>query len=62
VDLLSALRLGVNVGLVEDVPLEKANELFVIVHPGHLQKIEGRTLTPGERDVARARLLRERLC
>ncbi len=60
-NLLSALRLGVNVGLIEDLDVESVNRLFVLTQPGHLQKREGRTLDPSERDIARAAFIRSSL-
>ena len=60
-DLLSAYRLGVNAGLIDDLPVEAVNELFVVTQPGHLQKMEGRELDPAERDRIRARFVREKL-
>ena len=58
---LSALRLGVYLGLVDRVRLETVNELLVFSQPAHLQKLEGRELGPAERDDLRAALLRRRL-
>jgi protein arginine kinase len=37
------------------------NELFIIIQPAHLQKIEGKKLNPEERDTKRANLIREKL-
>lgn len=61
INLLSALRLGVDLGLTKDVRRQTLNELFIITQPAHLQKIHGKTLTPGQRDMKRAELIRERL-
>lgn len=58
---LSALRLGVHLGLLTDVPIRTINEIFLCSQPGHLQKLEGRPLEAAERDVARAALIRRRL-
>jgi protein arginine kinase len=60
-NLLSALRLGVNAGLVEGLDVEEVNRLFVLTQPGHLQKREKRVLDPEERDAARAKFIRSRL-
>jgi len=59
-DLLSLVRLGVDLGIV---PIDRAvvNTLFITTQPAHLQKLEGRALASHERDVRRARLLREQL-
>jgi len=58
---LSSLRLGVTMNLLDDIPLDTVNQLFLDIQPGHLQRIEGRSLFPEERDVVRANLLRSRL-
>jgi protein arginine kinase len=60
-DLLSSVRLGVNVELIDDMPVEAVNELFVVTQPGHLQKMEGRELDPKERDSLRASFIRSKL-
>ncbi|MBU4201132.1 MAG: protein arginine kinase [Verrucomicrobia bacterium] len=60
-DLLSALRLGIDLGLVTDWPKAVIDELFVLIQPGHLQKWEGKAIGAEKRDLARARLVRERL-
>jgi protein arginine kinase len=60
-DLLSAVRLGVNLGLLEDVAISTVNELFINTQPAHLQKKVGSELDGEERNAARARYLRSRL-
>jgi protein arginine kinase len=60
-DLLSSVRLGVNLGLLEDVTIPTVNELFLQTQPAHLQKLMGATLDGEERNSARARYLRTRL-
>ncbi len=60
-DLLSAVRLGIHTGLLPDIDTALVNELFVLIQPGHLQKLEGRKLDTPERDIVRANLIRERL-
>ena len=59
--LLSVLRLGVNLGMLDRVALDAVNELCVAVQPGHLQKRAGETLDPKSRDAIRADLIREHL-
>lgn len=61
VDLLSALRMGVDLGILQQVGRATINELFVITQPAHLQKLTGKKLGPNERDVVRADLVREKL-
>ena len=60
-DLLSAVRLGVNLGLLHDVGMPTVNELFILTQPAHLQRLEKRDLTPEERDSARADFIRKHL-
>ena len=58
-DMLSALRLGCELGMIKDLDVGDVNRLLLFVLPGHLQKSEGRPIPPDERDEARARLVRE---
>lgn len=60
-DLLSSVRLGVNLNLIEDVDIGAVNELFIHTQPAHLQKLVGQSLDGEERNSARARYLRARL-
>ena len=59
--LLSMVRLGVDIGLINDIDRRAVNELFILTQPAHLQKIEGRLLSSAQRDVKRANLIRRRL-
>lgn len=59
--LLSALRMGVYMGLVKDLKPGVIEELIVFTQPAHLQKREGRELSPIERDITRGAYLRARL-
>ena len=60
-DLLSSVRLGVNLGLIEDITIPTVNELFIQTQPAFLQKIQGTELDADSRNVARADYLRNRL-
>ena len=59
--LLSSVRLGINLGLIDDLDIPTVNELFIHTQPAHLQKLQGRPLEVDERNVARAAYLRKRL-
>jgi protein arginine kinase len=59
--LLSQIRLGVIVGLLEGIDLPQVNRLFILSRPAHLQKAEGRELDAQERDQVRADFLRKTL-
>jgi protein arginine kinase len=60
-DLLSAVRLGVNLGLLGNVDISTVNELFILTQPAHLQRLEKRDLDPSERDATRAQFIRRQL-
>ncbi len=60
-DLLSSVRLGIHMGLLEDLTIATVNELFLKTQPAHLQKITGNHLDSEERNAARAKYLRSRL-
>ncbi len=60
--LLSDVRLGADLRLIQAPPSYRAlNELLVLTRPASLQRLAGKKLPPGDRDAARAKLLRERL-
>ncbi|MHB9146644.1 MAG: protein arginine kinase [Symbiobacteriia bacterium] len=59
--LLSDVRLGINLGMIKEVPLRTMNELLVMTRPAYLQRLAGRDLSPFERDLQRAALIRSKL-
>jgi len=59
--LLSSVRMGVNLGLIEDLEIPTVNDLFIQTQPAHLQKISGVELETADRDIERARFLRRHL-
>ncbi len=61
VELLSMVRLGVDLCLINNLERGIVNRLFIQTQPAHLQKLEGRPLSASERDSRRAKLLRESL-
>ncbi len=60
-NLLSALRLGISLNLIDKVSIDKINHLLIITQPAHLQKYYNREMDPTERDMVRAELVREAL-
>jgi len=58
---LSKVRLGVNLGLIENVAVDTINKLFIHTQPAHLQKLHGRVLTTSDRNVQRANYLQRHL-
>ncbi len=59
--LLSSVRMGVNLGLIDDLPIPTVNELFMHTQPAHLQKLRKTNLDSADRNAARAAYLRQRL-
>jgi protein arginine kinase len=57
-DLLSGLRLGTDLGLMPEITRRDIDQLLIQIQPAHLQKAAGTTLSPEERDVKRAQLIR----
>jgi protein arginine kinase len=60
-DYLSALRLGVILGLIRRLTVPEIDTWVLAVQPGHLQKRLGKVLEPEQRDIVRATLLRDQL-
>ena len=60
-NLLSLLRLGLDLGYFPDMDPEVVDELFIVTEPGHIQSKEAKKMSPEERDIMRATQLRERL-
>ena len=59
--LLSQVRMGVNLGIINNIEMKTLNELFILTLPGHLQKLEGRELDSQQRNIIRAAYVRKRL-
>ena len=59
--LLSSVRMGVNLNLIDNVNIDLVNDLFIHTQPAHLQKLEGKELEGEDRNIARATYLRRRL-
>ena len=60
-NLLSLMRLGVDVGLFSGVDRSLVDELFILTQPAHLQKQHSEKLSAEERDLLRADMVRDRL-
>jgi protein arginine kinase len=60
-NLLSLMRLGVDLGLFPGTDRSIVDELFVLTQPAHLQKQHTEKLSAEERDLLRADMVRERL-
>lgn len=60
-NLLSTVRLGARMGILEGIRLSTLNELMIIIQPAHIQKWLGKALKEQERDVVRADIIHQRL-
>lgn len=60
-DLLSTVRLGITLDMVEDLTIPHLNMLFLQTQPSHLIKLTGKDLTNEEHNVERATYLRQKL-
>ncbi|MCH1626130.1 protein arginine kinase [Fredinandcohnia quinoae] len=58
---LSDVRLGIDLGYIENISRNILHELMILTQPGFLQSYAGGALRPNERDIRRASLIRERL-
>ncbi|MFO0823922.1 MAG: protein arginine kinase [Gemmataceae bacterium] len=60
-ELLSVVRLGIHLRLIDGVPATAVNQLFIQTQAAHLQKLVGHSLDGEERNAARAKYLKTRL-
>lgn len=58
---LSKIRMGISLGLIDDVQVGTVNKLFLQTQPAHLQKLHGRILSSADRHAQRASFLQRHL-
>jgi protein arginine kinase len=59
--LISDLKLGVDLGIIDRVEGSTVNSVMFTIRPAYLQVLAGEELGPDERDIRRATLLRQQL-
>ncbi|MBM4088080.1 MAG: protein arginine kinase [Planctomycetes bacterium] len=59
--LLSSVRMGINLGLIDDLEIPTVNKLFIHTQPAHLQKLRGVELDTADRNIERALYLQRHL-
>lgn len=59
--LLSSVRMGINLGLIENLEIPMVNQLFIHTQPAHLQKLRGSELDTANRNIERAHYLKNHL-
>jgi len=60
-NLISNVRMGIEMGIIKDVKTETLNSLLVEIQPATLQLITSSKLSEKDRDINRAKLIRNRL-
>lgn len=60
-NLLSAVRLGLAMGIIDSISIATINEILLLSQPAHLIKYHGKDLDSDQRDVVRADMVREKL-
>jgi len=60
-NLIASLRLGIALGIVNEISLAQVTRLLILIRPANLQAMLGETLTAAERDERRATFVRETL-
>lgn len=58
IELISLVRFGIDLGIIDGVDYQNLNEGFLIIQPAHLQKLAKRELDAEERDQLRAEVIR----
>ena len=61
INLIATVRLGVSLGIVNELNMADVSRLLILVRPQNLQMMLGETLTANERDERRASFIRETL-
>lgn len=60
-NLISDVRLGIDMGIIKDISIEKINNIMLLIQPASLQKHMGIQASVDQIDVKRAELIREKL-
>ena len=61
INLTSAIRLGLDMGLLDGLSRQEMDRLFIAAQPAHLQLTQQAVLDEKERDIVRASMLRNRM-
>jgi len=56
--LISDVRLGIDMGIIKDIDRNTLDNIMLLIQPANLQKTIGKPLSPEERDLRRAELIR----
>jgi protein arginine kinase len=61
IKLLSDIRLGVDLDILDRIPISLLNEIMIETQAASIQKGAGKELSPVERDILRAEIVRDKL-
>ncbi len=59
IDLLSSIKMGTDLGIIEELDDKKVSELMLYVRGANLQKRVGKNLTIYEQDIVRAKIIKQ---
>lgn len=59
--LLSDIRLGVDLGILPNIPKRTINELMIAIRPAHLQRASAQEMDTSTRDLTRAEVIKQKL-
>ncbi len=60
-NLLATVRLGIALGIINELKISEVSQLLILTQPANLQMILGEKLSPAERDERRATFIRQKL-
>ena len=60
-NLLSAVRLGLAMKIIDSLDIETINDILLLSQPAHLMKYYGEDMDSDRRDIVRAEMVREKL-
>lgn len=60
-DFISDVRLGVHLGIIKNLKPEDLNSLFLIIGPAYIQEVSKENLSPIDRDLNRAKLIKQKI-
>jgi len=59
INLASAVRFGIGLGIITNIPIKTLNKLLVLTQPAHIQVIFEKDMEAEERDITRAEFVRK---
>ena len=61
INLLSDVKLGVELGIIDNIDMKTINSLFVLTRPAMIQLEAKQEIDAGERDIKRAEIVKKHL-